>query len=295
MSNYGTFRRRTGALPIMVGAIVVLSMLPVSWLGWTSDLADLIRVPVTPVSHVGMMLTNWVRPGVEPSDLPSDEKERNEHAIAERANFRQMYHAQMLRANELADQLRLLQDLPEDALRNPQPPIILHLDITGVNPSDVAGTVELKLVSGATNRIRRGDIAIVGKDIVGRIARIGLTRIELQSITHKDIGMIRAAVVRSGPSNDSSHMLAEILLRSEGDGYLYAEASASNNIQIGDLVVLNDPSWPATGRGWILGSVIKASPLDQAPLRQALVIAPRRRVQDVLKVVVLGTGGGQTQ
>ena len=56
--------------------------------------------------------------------------------------------------------------------------------------------------------------------------------------------------------------------------------------------VLNDPVWPESGAGLILGSVIKINRLDEAPLRQSLTIEPRRRVRDVSRVVVLGTGTG---
>lgn len=295
MSNYGTLHGRTNALPIVIGMTVVLSMLPASWLGWTADLADLVRIPVTPVSHIGMMFTNWIRPSVEPSDLPSDERERNELAIAERDHYRQLYHAQMLRANDLADQLRTWQELPDFEYRNPTPPLILPIDLTGIRSSDLAGIVELKLVRGASSRILVGDIAIVGRDIVGRISRVGLTRIELRPSSHKETGLIRAAVVTAHPDGEAGQtVLDEVLLESNDTGDFLAEALASSGIHVGDLVVLSDTTWPNLGIGLILGSVVDVQQLDQAPLRQLLTIAPRRRVRDVPRVVVLGTGEAPT-
>lgn len=266
-------------------------MLPTSWLGWTSDLADLVRIPVTPASHIGMMFTNWIRPGNDPSDLPSDERARNELAIAERDHYRQLYHAQMLRANDLAGKLRILQELPDIAYRNPSPPLVLPIDLTGIRSSDLAGIVELKLVRGASSRILIGDIAIVGRDIVGRISRVGLTRIELRPSAHKETGLIRAAVVTAHPDESTNQtILDEVLLESSGSGEFYADALASSGIAVGDLVVLSDTTWPTLGIGLILGSVVDIKSLDQAPLRQLLTIAPRRRVRDAQQVVVLGTG-----
>ena len=78
MSSYGITRKRNNVLPIVIGITVFFSLSPPSFLGWTSDVADLVRVPVTPVAHVGIMISSWVRPAVEPSDLPTDEQERNE-------------------------------------------------------------------------------------------------------------------------------------------------------------------------------------------------------------------------
>ena len=265
-------------------------MSPVSWLGWTSDLADLIRVPVTPFSHVGIMVTSWVRPAIEPSDLPTDEKERNDLAIAEREYFRQLWTAQMLRATELADQLRELQALPNSALRNPLPPMSIPIDITGRKSSDVAGTLELKLIRGTLGRILVGDIAVIGSDIVGRISRVGMTRAQLSPTNHKEIGLTRAAIVSAHPSNQRSPLLAEIILQSNGESTMFAEVPATSGVQVGDLVQLDDSSWPRSGSGLTLGVVTEVVQLDEAPLRQRVIVTPRRRARDVSRVVVLGTG-----
>jgi hypothetical protein len=242
-----------------------------------------------------MMFTNWIRPATEPSDFPNGDLDRNEFVTAERDHYRQLFHFHMLRANELASQLRELQKLPEEALRNPNPPLALTIDVTGIRSSDLAGIVELKRIRGASSRILLGDIAIVGRDIVGRISRVGATRIELRASTHQETGLIRAAIVVAHPDgSDQQTILDSVLLESSGTGDFYADALISSDIKVDDLVVLNDPTWPASGMGLILGSVIEITQLDEAPLRQLLTIAPRRRVRDVLRVVVLGTGEAPT-
>jgi hypothetical protein len=295
MSNYGTFRNRTKALPIAIVIIVSFSMFPASWLGWTSDLSDLVRVPVTPLSHVGMMIKSWVRPAIEPSDLPTDEQERNELAVAERDHYRQLYHSQMLRATELADQLRIIQSLPESALRNPLPPLVVSLDLTGVKPNDASGVVELKLSRGVSDRILEGDVAIVGRDIVGRISRVGMTRVELLPSTHENSGFIKAGIVPAHPLEDSRPpLLAEILLQPTSDGFLTAEVPSNRDVQENDVVVLDDPSWPISANGLVLGIVSGISQLDEAPLRKIIVVTPRRRAREHSSIVVLGTGEGRT-
>jgi len=290
VSSYGITRKRNNVLPIVIGITVFLTLSPPSFLGWTSDVADLVRVPVTPIAHVGIMISSWVRPAVEPSDLPTDEQDRNEFAIAERNLYRQMYSAQLLRATEFADQLRLLQSLPESALLNPRPPLIVPIDITGKRPNDIAGIVELKLIRDASEKFKVGDIAVVGSDIVGRILRIGLTRIELIPVTHKEVGLTRATIVPAHPTRNRSSLLADIIMQSNGDSVMLAEVLATSGVQIGDLVQLDDSSWPAVGIGYTLGVVVDVSQLDEAPLRHRVVIEPRRRARDLSKVVVFGTG-----
>ena len=79
-------------------------------------------------------------------------------------------------------------------------------------------------------------------------------------------------------------------MQSNGDSVMLAEVLATSGVQIGDLVQLDDSSWPAVGIGYTLGVVVDVAQLDEAPLRHRVVIEPRRRARDLSKVVVLGTG-----
>ncbi len=268
-------------------------MAPANWLGWTSDLSDLVRIPVTPLSHVGVMVASWVRPSVEISDLPSDEALRNELAVAERDQYRQLFNAQMLRATELADRLRELQSLPESALLNPLPPIILPVDITGRRPNNPSADLELKLTRGMVGRALQGDIAVVGTDVVGKISRVGLSRIVLQPITHRDTGLTRAAIVPSNSDNTRPPLIAEVILQSRGEAFMIAEAKATSGVQKGDLVIVDDSSWSKASKGFILGVIDQVVQLDEAPLRQRLIVLPRKKAQNVSRVVILGTGEGE--
>jgi hypothetical protein len=296
VNNYGTIRKSIKALPIAVVIIITISMFPVTLLGWTADVADVFRIPVTPFSHVGMLIKSWVRPAIEPFDMPTDEKERNDLAVAERDHYRQLYHAQMLRSTELAGQLRMMQSLPETALRNPLPPLVISVDLTGIKPSNPSGTVELKLSRAVIGRILEGDVAIVGRDIVGRITRVGLTRMELLPLTHEDSGYISASIVPAHPLEDTRPpLLAEVLVKPRDGGLFISEVHANSRVLEGDLVILDDPAWPISGKGLVLGEVRSVRQLDEAPLRKFLTIEPRRRAREYTIVVVLGSGEAATE
>ena len=71
---------------------------------------------------------------------------------------------------------------------------------------------------------------------------------------------------------------------------MFADVPATSGVQTGDIVHLNDPSWPRSGTGLTLGVVTEVVQIDEAPLRQRLIITPRRRARDVSRVIVLGTG-----
>ena len=280
------------ALPVVVSLTIAVSLFPASWLGWTKDISDLVRVPVTPLSHVGVLLTGWMRPAAQLSDLPTDQDERNTLAIAEREHYRQLYHAQLLRSTELADILRELQQLPESALRNPLPPVSVPVDITGINPHNPSSPVELKLARGVSERIADGDLAIVGRDVVGRVTDIGLTRISLLPTTHSSHGHVRASIVPAHPQTGRPRILATVLAFADGGPRLYAECASSLDVQVGDLVVIDDSSWSEHAKGLIVGKVTAIKPIDEAPLRNALEITPRRKPRDVARVIILGTTEG---
>jgi hypothetical protein len=281
-----------------------------------------------------MMFTNWIRPSAELSDLPSDEKARNDLLNSERDHYRQLYHRYRLDADksekDLFDYKQLHRQLPYEVRVSDNPPLLLAVDLTGIMSSDVSGIVELKLVKNASSSIRKDDLAIVGRDIVGRISRVGLASIQLQPTTHKDIGLINAAVFPSKPpkkprNGSDPPPYHKVLLETNGDGNFYTIVPVTNDIKVNDLVVLNDTTWK-TGDGFILGLVVEiadyneaiytpfiesddgrvkgialvlgevcdVTPLDEAPLRRLLTIAPRRRVRDVPHVIVLGTGKAPT-
>ncbi|MEE2819542.1 MAG: hypothetical protein VX615_02910 [Planctomycetota bacterium] len=292
MNQFLTFRRPVKVLPVVVSLTIAVSLFPSSWLGWTKDISDLVRVPVTPLSHVGILLTGWMRPAAQLSDLPTDQDERNTLAIAEREHYRQLYHAQLLRSTELADILRELQQLHESALRNPLPPVSVPIDITGINPHNPSASVELKLARGVSERIAEGDLAIVGRDVVGRVTDVGLTRVSLLPTTHPIHGHVRTSIVPAHPPSDRSPILATVLAYADGKPYLYAECASSLDVQVGDLVVIDDTSWSEHAKGLIAGKVTAINPIDEAPLRNALEITPRRKPRDVARVIILGSAEG---
>jgi hypothetical protein len=90
-------------------------------------------------------------------------------------------------------------------------------------------------------------------------------------------------------------LLAEVILQSNGEAQMIAEVVATSGVKKGDLVQLDDSSWPLIGAGLTIGVVEDVMPLDEAPLRQRVIIVPRRIARNVSRVVVLGTGEEKTE
>jgi hypothetical protein len=58
-------------------------------------------------------------------------------------------------------------------------------------------------------------------------------------------------------------------------------------VQPQDLVVLNDPAWPANLQGYKLGTVVEKSPRPDSPLFARIVIKPATRLKELKDVSVV--------
>ncbi|MBG84078.1 MAG: hypothetical protein CMJ40_05970, partial [Phycisphaerae bacterium] len=54
--------RSRHVLTVVLGLTLLVAVLPTRWLGWTSDMADIVRIPIMPVAGVGSRLAGAMRP-----------------------------------------------------------------------------------------------------------------------------------------------------------------------------------------------------------------------------------------
>lgn len=274
--------------PVVLLLTAVAALLPTNWLYWTRDLSDVIRLPITPVAHAGNRLAGILRP-VDASDglNTEDLRGRLELLETERDRYERLYRAQRLRSQELAAQLRLLQHLPESVLRAPRPPMILPSDVTGRDPRDVVSAVELDLVPEIADRVQEGDVATWKHQyLVGRVVRISSFRVTVLPVTHPDTGPVQAVLVDS-QDQDLAAPPPRLLLKPLGDGTFAGEINHRYATAPGDEVVLADPGWPAWAQALHVGNVESVRQLDEAPLRDLVIIRPRYQLFELPHVMLL--------
>ena len=81
---YSTFARTRRPFALALLVTMVLALAPQSMLGWTSDFAEIIRVPMRPFSHLGVRFGYWVRPPQSDSlDVPEEAREFVTHLQGE--------------------------------------------------------------------------------------------------------------------------------------------------------------------------------------------------------------------
>ena len=162
---------------------------------------------------------------------------------------------------------------------NPSPPVGPALGQRGVNIMDFC-----KAFNSATQQA--GDVVIAAdRLLVGRLERVGPLRLLVRPVAHPDSGPVEVAVVRTAHNPDRP--LDRLLLQPDGTGVLHADIDRRVDIQVGDRLMLTDPSWPNRVQGLVLAIVRSLEPIDDAPLRQRVVAVPAAPPQSVVQVAVV--------
>ena len=275
--------RPGGGLLLVLLLTLGSSIAPASWLGWTADVADVVRAPIMPVSRVGTSLASWLRPPRDLEGRPVDEAEIDQ-LRRDRDRFEQLWQAQRVRADGFARQLRQLEGLPEAALRSPRPPLVVEADITGRDPSDPRSPIELRMPRDGGERLAVGDVAVWnGQRVLGRLSHVSPVRLMVLPLSNPESGPIEVV-----PADASAGTyLPRMLLRQEGRGLLVADIDRRVVLEPGARLVLADHRWPAWSQGLEIAVVIGIESLDEAPLRQRIIARPAVDAPAVSRVSVL--------
>jgi len=260
---------------------LALSLLPARFLGWTNDVAAVVTLPVVPFGHVGTRVRTWLQSG--PQAEGSDPTQL-EYLRRELDNFRVLYEAERQRAERLRAEIEQLQmarvdqfDVPFDLLR---------ASIVGRNSGVDGETYVLNV--GSRGGVSQGAVAVSdGRDLVGRVASVARLTSTLVPVTNPATGWLEAYVAPAEPGSPRiEDDRARTLLKPTGDGTLQGDIERDAEVRQGDLVYLDDPAWPDTARSMIIGRVIAIHQKDQNPLRDQIIVRPRRTAKDLASVTI---------
>lgn len=257
--------------PLVPGlAILLLALAPARLLGWTNDAAAILWLPLRPASHLGVAAASWLRPPTTapPADAVMIATQRDELlALVQRLR------AQLEVANE---SIRLLEGMPRD--ERPMPPPIAA-QIVGVEPG---GVVALNV--GRRHGVSAGDPVVAeGGRLAGRIGDpVGLGASVLVPATHAGGLPMRVRLLGERPED---RVLC--LLEPTGDGWR-AEVDAKR-VAAGGLAHLDDPSWPDSAQGLLLGRVSVVRGVPERPLRASIRVTPAWSADDGRVLVVQRT------
>jgi hypothetical protein len=275
--------QRGGGFGFVVVVFLAVSIAPASWLGWTGDVADVVRAPIMPLSRAGTSIASWLRPPRDITGRPVGEAEI-EQLRQDRNRFEQLWQAQRIRADDLAQRLRQLEGLPEAAYRSAHRPMVIDATVTGRDPRDARSPIELRMPRDGGDRLRVGDIAVWGGHrLLGQISHVSPVRLMVLPLSNPEAGPIEVAVGGEVGQGD----LPRMVLRQTGKGKLTADIDRRVAIEPGMTLVLADARWPAWSHGLEVGLVERVEAIDEAPLRQRVVARPVVDAPAVSQVAIL--------
>ncbi len=261
------------------------ALLPPAATRWTADVADVLRVGQMPFARIGVALNAWLRPWRDAQGVPIDPATL-EAVRRERDQLEQLFRQERIRADELAARVRLLESLPDSALRAPVPPTTLSRAVTGRAVRDATARIELQPPELDGVRVQDGDVVIASdRRLVGRLEQANDLRLLVRPVAHPDTGPIEVALVRG--ARELHRPLTRLLLQQDGRGWLIAYVDRRVDLQPGDRLMLTDPGWPGRVQGLAVAVITALEPIDEAPLRQRVIAEPAAPPQSVVQVAVV--------
>ena len=271
----------------------VTSFLPAGWLGWTNWLHDLVMIPLAPFGEAGV----WVRAQMSSkprSVVIGDDVEAHIRLLEQEADhWRSLHAARVLEIDQLRLKLQALEQVGREAASDQVR--VLTSDIISQPIDRTSGIVELD--AGARLGVVGGAVGVGGgADLLGRVTRVSALKSTFQATTNKATGAIQAVVAARRGEGAGLDGRDAILATPTGDGSFEADIDRTLDVAEGDLVYVSDPAWPRCAQGLVLGEVVSKRTKEEQPLRDRIVIRPRRDLLQVSFVVLKwdapGAGGG---
>lgn len=287
---YSAFDRTQRAFALVLVVTIVLAFAPRGLLGWTGDVAEIVRVPTRPFTHLGVRLGHWIRPPeTMTADVPAEAREIVAHLEREVERFKQLYAAEQMEARRLRRTLAQLQRVP---MESPVPVRLLSASIVARPPAGQFAPVQLN--RGSSHGVRPGAIALYeGVHLVGRVSDVTPIGSTMVPLVNKAIGLIQAQVmppdvrdIDKGEADGGDEHEWLVQLEVTGDGTFTAAVDESLPIQEGDEAIVDDPMWPDAARGMIIGRVTSIEDIEELPLRKRVVITPRFNVYGLANVTL---------
>ena len=167
-------------------------------------------------------------------------------------------------------------------------------EVASVSGADPSGRRVLVLTPGSARNAADSAAVLDGRDFVGRLDVVGIGQSKVILITDGDAS--ESAEIRHYRSDGSGFERLKMPVSVRGDGkdrlIIYgvkksdiAFGDKGQKVNVGDLVVLNDPEWPHDAQGLSLGEV-ESFTAGSTPLFCNIVVRPHSDLMKLRQVMV---------
>lgn len=271
-------------LPIAIATLLIMSQLPLSVLGWLRWFSSLTETLVMPASHPFAYVSRLVAPA-RPFRSSNDAVRILEDELEK---FKQLYLSQQL---ENERQQRLLSEFRAGAVIAGAEPV-RQVAATIIGASSDLSSSALRARAGGRLGVHVDAVAVApGLQLVGRVIAVGGRTCEIQLITSKAAGPMRARVML----DEASGAGLDALLTPQGDGTLRGPvedrrepiSGAPLEPAIGQNVRLVDTErWPRSASMFIIGKVEQVFADPDQPLRKVVMVRPALKLDRVSEVIL---------
>lgn len=270
-------------MALAVGALLVLGLTPVRYLGWVAWIREPVVRLIAPLSAPVVAFAGWVAPpeGVAASSEVVELLERNA------AQLEQLYLAEKFENQRLRS---LITELQRGIALNPELPVTQFAAPVIGRSSDPSSSM-LTVRAGRERGVTPNTVAVVaGVQILGRVQSATDATCTVLPITDPAAGQIRAMIATDERSIDGPACLLQPTpdgtLRGDVEDRTDASGNPADDIQPGMIVRLRDPNyWPANAQMFVIGVVERVQTSPDSALRRVVTVRPTvdlRRVSEVV-------------
>lgn len=274
------------SLPMAVGTLAVLSVLPLRWLGWSKWFAEQTRVVIAPIAHPITRTVDLIIP--EPGDLDGGtERERTMRDELERVRVRLLQSE-----TRVAELEGLVEEISRGALLQPD------IEVSQLPRPIVGENGEMLVVRTGTGEGVHNGAVVTARSVqlVGRVSEADARTSLVLPITARGASRVIGVVIL----DEMTGRRASCVLEPAGDGTMVGEVSPpeggrADEVQVGQTVRLFDEQWPRHAQMLVIGEVIRVEPSADQPLRRRITVRPRvnpRRAGEVIVRLPASADGG---
>lgn len=304
--SFSSPRKPSLAMPMLVGLLVVLPLLPARWIGFLGWFSGVAQTLLAPLEQPVAASVRWLR-GPARVEIDADPRIRELTAELERSRLLRLQAEDQART--LRDQLVKLQrgiDLtPSLDVRQFFAPVI------NLQP-DPSGTL-LKIRAGTNQGVSTDAVAVFDDvHLIGRVRSADALISYVMPITDRGAGVLDAVVITdeyagTAPAPPAGEMIPGALrcsLTPTGDGRLSGPVAyqalrpgmVNPEVKVGQVVRLVGEPWPQAAKYLVVGIVER---VELAPNQRPMItVKPVYELRSVGSVIVrftdpsAGRGGG---
>ncbi len=256
--------------------MLISSFLPARFAPWAAYLSDftitILKPLSSPINAAGSSLRHHAQTPIISEDV--DQLNRELHNKEREIQNLNRYIRQLKSSLEAANFI---------SSRDPNKEFTYTAaSITGRSADPTSPVLHLNV--GAKQFVKPDDVVIASPYLVGRIKKVGPNNSTFQPFTARK-NLITAVVT---PNQLEFKDGFRCQFTSDGSGILYADIDRKYTVKQGYLVRLDDPAnFPSVVQGLIVGQVTNVIQLEDAPLKQKIIMQPMVSIRTLGNVTVL--------